>query len=255
MKIKTGSILAVLFLLTWTVPGFALDIVLEPDNAQREIGGKVRVHFYADNAVNLISMGIKVSFDASILQVESASKYEVDADTGWVMDADDGDPAHIYRTPDVEIDNTNGVVTMIGGNLKGETTTGLSGKVLLGWIVFEAVLNGNSPISIDLAKYHPNDPTDTFDNFVKLGGAVDEPGNVPGDLGIICVKVGAHPGDINANNFIDPGDYAVLRAAMGKAFPDPDYNVLADLNANGFIDPGDYAILRAHMGKPCLSCP
>jgi hypothetical protein len=67
--------------------------------------------------------------------------------------------------------------------------------------------------------------------------------------------VGAHPGDINRNNFIDPGDYAALRAAMGKAFPAPDYNVLADLNANGFVDPGDYAILRAHMGKPCLPCP
>jgi hypothetical protein len=52
----------------------ALDIVLEPANVQREVGGKVRVHIYAANAIDLISMGVKVSFDPSVLQVQNASK-------------------------------------------------------------------------------------------------------------------------------------------------------------------------------------
>lgn len=234
----------------------ALDIVLEPDNAQREVGDKVRVHIYADNAVDLISMGFKVSFNKDILQVESASKYEEDADTSWVMDAD-GDPATTddqYRTPPVEIDNTNGVVTMVGGNIKGESTTGHSGKVFLGWIVFEAIANGNSNLEVNLGRYNPN-PGKTYHNFVRLDKAVDEPTNVPGDLGIICVKDGAHPGDINGNGYVEPGDYAALRQAMGKGFPDSDYNVLADLNGNGYVEPGDYAILRSHMGQACLPCP
>ena len=41
----------------------ALEIVLEPANVSREMGDKVRVRIYADNAVSLVSMGVKVSFD------------------------------------------------------------------------------------------------------------------------------------------------------------------------------------------------
>ncbi len=251
---KTNMFMAMFFVLVMAMPAWALEIALEPDNAQREIGGKVRVHIYADPAEELVSMGVKVSFDEVVLQVDSAFKYEVDADTGWVMDADDGDPAHQYRTPAVEIDNANGTVTMVGGNIKGASTTGLSGKVLLGWIVFEAIANGNSNLNVDLGRYNPN-PGETYNNFVKFGGTVDEPTNVPGDLGIICVKEGAHPGDINGNGYVDPGDYAIMRSVMGKGFPDPDYNVLADINGNGYVDPGDYAILRSHMGQACLPCP
>jgi len=235
----------------------ALNIVLEPANAQREVGGKVRVHIYADDAVDLLSMGVKVSFNKDVLQAESASKYEVDADTGWVMDAD-GDATTTgdqYRTPALEIDNANGTVIMIGGNLNGDSTTGHSGKVLLGWIVFEAIANGNSNLSVDLGKYNPNHPTDTFDNFVGVGGTVDEPTNVPGDLGIICVMSGACTGDCNGNGSVDMGDFAQVRASMGNSFPDADYDVFADVNANGSIDMGDFAIIRAEMGSTCPACP
>lgn len=234
----------------------ALDIVLEPDNAQREVGGKVRVHIYADNAVDLVSMGVKVSFDNNILEAESASKYEEDADTGWVMDAD-GDPATTddqYKTPAVEIDNGNGVVTLIGGNIKGESTTGHSGKVLLGWIVFEAIANGNSNLEVDLGRYNPN-PGETYDNFVMLDKAVDEPTNVPSDLGIICVKDGACAGDVNGNGSVDMGDFSKVRMAMGKSFPDAGYDVFADINGNGSVDMGDFSILRGQMGTTCPSCP
>ncbi len=229
----------------------ALEIVLEPDNAQREIGGKVRVHIYADGAVNLISMGVKVSFDPAVLQVPTAEKNDEDAGTGWVMaDGEGGE----YRTPDVEIDNAAGTVTMIGGNINGTSTTGHSGKVFLGWIVFEAIAEGNSDLNIDLAKYHPNHDTDTFDNFVNVGGTVDEPTNL-GNLGIICVRSDAVVGDINGNNFVEPGDYAILRSGMNKVFPDSEYNNLADLNGNGVVEPGDYAILRSNMNTPLPSCP
>ena len=231
-----------------------LAIVLEPANAQREVGGKVRVHIYADPAVSLISKGVKVSFNKDVLQVNNAGKYEVFAD-GWVMDGDgsDGTTDDQHTTPAVEIDNANGTVTMIGGRLMGSSTTGLSGKVMLGWIVFEAITNGTSNLNVDLAKYHPSHPTDTFDNFVRVDGTVDEPINVPDDLGAICVFDEACTGDINGNGAVDMGDFTIIRESMGSSFPDPGYNLMADLNGNGAVDMGDFTIVRGEMGTS--GCP
>jgi len=239
-----------------------LEIVLEPNNAQREIGGKVRVHIYADPAASLISMGVKVTFDPAVLQVNSAEKYEAFAD-GWVMDADGSDSStdDQYTTPAVEIDNTSpsGTVTMIGGRLMGSSTTGLpitGTRVLLGWIVFEAIDYGTSNLNVYLAKYHSNHDTDTFDNFVQVDGTVDEPNNVPGDLGTICVLADACTGTINENDSVDMGDFSIIRAAMGTSFPSSGYNLLADLNGNGTVDMADFSIVRAEMGaSECPSCP
>jgi len=169
----------------------ALEIQLVPAIAQRAIGGKVRVHIYADPAVELISMGIKLSFNDpdQVLQVQGASKYE-DFDQGWVMDAD-GDPLTTgdqYKLPLVEIGDND--VTMIGGRLMGTTTSGLSGKVLLGWIDFAAIGNGSSNLHVDLGRYNPQEG-ETYDNFVNLDGTVDEPTNVPANLGAIYVKADA----------------------------------------------------------------
>ncbi len=165
-------------------------ISLEPANAQREVNGQVRVHIYANNADQLISMGVKVTFDPAVLEVVSAEKYTAFAD-GWMMDGDGVDTQpppdpNRYITPLVEIDNDGGSVTMIGGRFIGPTgasTTGLSGKVLLGWIVFKAKTNGTSNLNVDLAKYNRIRLSKTFNNFVKLDGTPDEPTNVPGIWG------------------------------------------------------------------------
>lgn len=232
----------------------SLAIVIEPANAQREIGGKVRVHIYADPADFLISMGVKVSFNKDVLQVSSAAKYEGFAD-GWVMDADGSDATtdDQYTTPAVEIDNTNGTVTMIGGRLMGSSTVGLSGKVLLGWIVFEAIANGTSNLNVDLAKYHPNDPDDTFDNFVTVGGTVDEPGNVPGDLGVICVVDNACYADIDGDSDVDMLDSLKFNNASPSSFGSTNYNPAADFDADGDIDMLDN--LKFNQGSPRSDCP
>jgi len=231
----------------------ALDIVLEPANVQREVGGKVRVHIYADNAVDLISMGVKVSFDPSVLQVQSASKYE-DVEQGWVMDAD-GDSATTddqYTTPAVEIDNTNGTVTMIGGRLTGSSTQGLSGKVLLGWIVFEAIANGTTQLNIDLGKYHP-DPGETFVNFATLDQGADEPTNIPADLGAICVIYNACYADQDGDGDVDAVDKLKHRLAAPSTFPSANYNPAADIDADGDVDATDK--LRFRLGSPRSDCP
>ena len=232
--------------------GNALEIVLEPDNAQRQVGAKVRVHIYADSADSLISMGVRVSFNPAVLQVDSAAK-----DDAWVMDADADleTTDDQYTTPAVEFDNVGGTVTMIGGRLMGSSTSGLSGDVLLGWIVFEAVGIGESNLNVNRAKDPP------FDNFVKLdagSGVLDEPTNVPGDLGIICVSANACEGDIaEPYGSVDGVDFNAFRAAFGSAFPGASYDPRADLDGSGAVDGIDFNLFRADFGRGDCSdnCP
>ncbi len=247
---------AFLFLTGGTVS--ALEIVLEPANAQRSVGGDVRVYIYADDAENLISMGVKVSFDPAVLQVDEdkTSKYEEDANTGWVMDAD-GDASTTddqYRPTNVEVDNTNGTVTMLGGNINGTSTTGFSGKVLLGWIVFHASTLGSSDIAVDLAKYHPNHPTQTFSNFVRLDGTVDEPTNL-GTIGKICVVENACEGDLNNNGRVERIDSFIFKDAFNSKIGDNNFNGAADFNGNGRIDRVDSFIFKDDFNRgDCGTC-
>jgi len=254
-KILPCFVIGLSLLLVFSNVASALEILLEPANAQREIDGKVRVHIYANNAVDLISMGVKVSFDPSVLQVQSASKYD-DVENGWVMDAD-GDSATTddqYTTPSVEIDNTNGSVTMIGGRLTGSSTQGLSGKVLLGWIVFEAIDNGVSLLNVDLGKYHPEHPSETFVNFAKLDQSADQPTNVPDDLGAICVIDSACYADQDGDGDVDMADSLKHRLAAPSIFPlSSNYNPAADIDADGDVDMADK--LRFRLGSPRNDCP
>ena len=215
------------------------------------------MHIYVNDAVSLISMGVKISFDTSVLQVVEASKYE-DVIDGWLMDGD-GDPATTgdqYNDPAVEIDNTAGTVAMFGGRLTGTSTVGLTGKVLLGWVVFEAIANGDSPIGVDRFKYHPSDPTETFDNFVNLDSSVDEPTNIPDpQLGYICVLADACVGDINSSGKVFYDDYALFNAAWNSHFGDANYNPACDLDGDGHVFYSDYALFNADWNKDCTSCP
>ena len=253
----TQSLIA-LFTLFLYIPGIAnaLEIVLEPSSKQREIGDQIRFQVYADSAVDLISMGVKVTFDPTILQVVDASKYE-EFSNGWVMDADgiEATTSDRYATPAVEIDNTNGSVMMLGGRLIGSTTTGVTGKVLLGWIIFEAIANGTSSINVDRAKYNPN-PQETYDNFVQLSGTVDEPTNVPGDLGAICVVENACKGDISNDGNVNFADLAAMRANF---FTDcstlPPWEVCeGDLNNDGSVNFEDLALMRANFFRSDCFC-
>lgn len=165
----------------------ALDITIAPIIPEIAEQNTLQMSIYANNATSLISMGVKISFDPAILSVISATKNQ-DPETGFILDKD-GDPlttSDQYHSPAVAVDNTNGTVTMFGGRMIGASTTGLSGQVLLGTIVFQALQTGSSPISVDLGKYHPSHPALIFDNFVNRDGSVDEPANL-GNLTTITV--------------------------------------------------------------------
>lgn len=237
----------------------ALTVKLVPEDAQIPEGCEVSVDIYADDAVALISMGLKVTFNSAVVQVVSAVKSDA-----FVMDADGdlvGTTDDQYRTPAVEIDNTGGTVTMIGGRLIGTSTIGLSGDdVLLGTIVFEGLINGNSDLEVDLGQYHPNHPTDTFDNFVNLGppdGEVDEPTNLNVDsypnsgevLGSICVKF---PGDANGDGVVNILDKVAVRNAFGQSGTDG--WIGADVNCDGVVNILDKVMVRNNFGQTGVAC-
>jgi hypothetical protein len=249
-KAGLGFLLVSVFIFTGTAN--ALEFELEPASATIAVDGcEISVQIYADSAVDLISMGVKVSFDPVILEVVEASKNE-DFNTGWVMDAD-GDPMTTgdqYTFPIVEIDNENGTVTMIGGRLMGSATQGLSGKVFLGEIIFRGISNGVSALNVDLAKYHPNDPAETYDNFVRLDGTVNEPINAPSDLGEICVKLS---GDVDGDGYVNIFDRARVRNHFLESGP-PGW-IPEDLNCDGYVNIFDRAIVRNQFLQTGYACP
>ena len=153
--------LSVLFvtIILFAGTGFALDVSLNPAQAQREVGSKIRVHINALNAVDLISYGVKVSFNPAVLTVDNTrTAKNTDPDTGFVfVDPDTGTQ---YPTPGIEIDPgavgppvVPGSVTMIGGRL-----TPISGNLLLGWITFDVVGVGDSALQVEVAKDQSEPP-------------------------------------------------------------------------------------------------
>ena len=247
--------------------GYALDVQLQPGTAQREVGGKVRVHIIATDVTDLISFGVEVGYNTCVLEVDQANTAKnTDFNTGFVMDPDGEPEGTQYTDPDVTYGAETctdtfaaGTVRMMGGRLIGESTTGLDAPVLLGWITFTAVAEGESDLTINL--YHN---TSTFANFVGLGGppapvydtTIPDYASFPAQRATICVIAGACVGDINGNGVVDMGDFSDLRAAMGQAFPQAGYDLNADLNGNGAVDMGDFAILRGQMGtSSCPVCP
>jgi hypothetical protein len=239
-------------------PSYGLEILLEPATVQRAVGGKARVRVYATSAEDLISMGVKVSFNPGVVQVQSAVKYE-DFDNGWVMDAD-GNASTTndqYKLPLVEIDNSGGRVAMMGGRLIGEDTTGLDGKVLLGIVDFVAVGNGSSNLNVDLFAYHPNHPTQRFANFVKLDGTVTEPVNVPANLGFVYVGNDACECNLNFDTACNILDYQLFIQSWGKTTcHEPTTFCACDLNNDGSCNILDYQVFIQHWGSStCTVAP
>jgi hypothetical protein len=230
----------------------ALLFELEPANTNIAVGSEVIVKVYVNGATSLISMGVKVEFDPAFLEVTSASK-NIDFSEGWIMDADglsstDDDQ---YATPAVEIDTDSGSVTMIGGRIIGTTAHSLSGKVLLGEITFKGIADGQSALHIDLAKYHPDDPTDTYDNFVNLDKTIDEPTNARTDLGNICVKVA---GDVTGDGWVNVLDLNQIRDNFMQN-GSPGW-LDADLNRDGWVNVLDLNLVRDNfMSSGGRVCP
>jgi hypothetical protein len=257
-KIFLGRLSVILvILLVASTAAHALTLSVEPNKVQRAINGKARVLVYANSATALISMGFKVTFNPALLQVDPAlTGKNVDFNTGWIMDGD-GNPTTTndqFTTPNIEIDNINGSVTMIGGRLIGQSTTGLPGRALLGWITFTAVGDGTAALRVDLAKYHPSHPSQTFDNFVNFDGTVDEPANKDTDLGWVYVGANACEGNINGDARVNNADLGILKLEFGRNDCNQAGRVcLGDLNGDGRVNNADLGLIKTEFGRN--DCP
>jgi len=213
----------------------AQEVSLNPSNVQRDLGGKVMMNIEMSGATSLLSMGVKVTFPPDILQVESAEKNEA----VWKFAPLEPEPSAYL--PEVEVDNTNGVVKMIGGTL-----TGVSGDVILGTIVFQcsAANTGSGTIAVELVH---DRATMSYDHFVGEKPGPDQDPPVFDDSIIFTgaevsvLASGALEGDFNGNGRIDSLDVRRFKAAMN------DYDPACDFNANGRIDSLDVRTFKGDM--------
>ena len=221
-----------LLVISLVVPVWSQEVSLNPFYAQRNLDGKVRMHINMTGATNLLSTGFKVIFPVDKLQVESAIK---NTDVWKFEPLEPDSKAYL---PEVEVDNINGVVKMIGGRL-----TGVSGDVLLGWIVFQCsdTNTGEASVTVELANPPP------YDNFVGEKPAPEQ--NAPvydGDIiftgaDISIVAFGALEGDFNNNGIIDTLDVRSFKSAQSA------YDPAADFNANGVVDTLDVRTFKGDM--------
>ena len=244
---KLGILMAMFFVLAMVVPAWAQpDVSLNPEYAQRNVNGKVRMHIEMTGAIDLLSMGVKVTFPADKLQVDTAEK---NTDV-WVMDDGEGNQ---YTTPPVEYDNTAGTVTMIGGRLE----PGVSGDVLLGWVVFQCsdTNTGTADVSVELANPSP------YDNFVRQGSTPENPLVDDDDIAfngaIICIVTSdACEGDFNGDGGVTMPDSLVFRGAYPSVFGDANYNPSCDFNADGGVTMPDSLVFRGDYPRTdCPNCP
>lgn len=245
---KTGMFVGALLVSVLVASaGWAQDVSLNPSYAQRNTSGKVRMHIEMTGATDLLSMGIKVTFPPDKLQVESAIK---NTDV-WKFEPLEPDPKAYL--PEVEIDNTNGVVKMIGGRL-----TGVSGDVLLGWIVFQCsdTNTGEASVTVELANPSP------YDNFVGEKPAPEQDPPVYDDQmnftgATICIVAeNACEGDFDGIGAVTMPYSLVFRAAFPSTFGDPNYNPACDFNADGAVTMPDSLVFRADFPRTdCPECP
>jgi hypothetical protein len=236
----------------------AFDIELVPSNIQRAPGSDVRINIHSTGATDLISMGVQVSFDPDVLQAAAVGtgtgKY-LDCNEGWVMDADGdcGTTDDQYTTPDVEVDNTAGTVTMIGGRLMGDATDGLDDPVI-GWITFTVIgADGDSSdLSVDFA--HPS--STTYEHFVMLDGTTVDSTYTPDVKGAICVDADPCDGNVNGDNKANVLDLGVINPEFGNTeCNDPGPGCQSDMNNDGKVNVIDLSILKEDFGRIDCGCP
>jgi len=239
--------IGMLLVIALVVPVWSQEVSLNPSYAQRNLDGKVRMHINMTGATNLLSTGVKVTFPTDKLQVESTIK---NTDV-WKFEPLEPDPEAYL--PEVKIDNTNGVVKIIGGRLSG-----VSGDVLLGWIVFQCsdTNTGEASVTVELANPSP------YDNFVGEKPAPEQDPPVYDSQmaftgATICiVSENACEGDFDGNGGVDGIDFNQFRAASGSSFPgSPNYDPAADFEANGGVDGVDFNKFREDSGRSdCPGC-
>ena len=94
------------------------------------------------------------------------------------------------------------------------------------------------------------DPVGNYDVSVKVGHWLRKTVAVDTASGSVISNVILRManGDVDGDNEVGIGDYAILSSAYGTEFGDSGFNAMADLNEDLGVDVADYAILSANYG-------
>ena len=188
------------------------------------------VYIYADIDTNVVSFGVKLSYDNTKLAVTSAQKNEA----VWYMG--DGNNNYAYADPEV---GTSGVV-IIGGKLDiNDPTAGVVGnRVLLGTVTFSRK-DANDPYS------DPSGPESYFgigielgkpDPYVNFASTAGDP--MDSSVGF-SAKI-RQRGDANGDGMFTNLDFFAVKNMMDNN----QYSVIADCNRDHVLTNLDFFCIK-----------
>lgn len=226
---RVAVLLALIGIVFVPVSAFALNVYAEGAYTDSDLV----VYIYADIDTNVVSFGVKLSYDNTKLAVTSAQKNEA----VWYMG--DGNNNYAYADPEV---GTSGVV-IIGGKLDiNDPTAGVVGnRVLLGTVTFSRT-DTNDPysdpsgpesyfgIGIELGKAHP------YVNFASTDGD-------PMDQNVTFSAIIRERGDANGDGVFTNSDFLAVRTFMNNN----QYSVLGDCNHDGVMTNSDFLCIRGKI--------
>jgi len=209
------------------VNSFAADVDVYAEGAYTE--SDLVVYIYADiNGPNILSAGVKLTYDTSELTVTSAEKNE----SVWFLGSES------YMDPDI---STPGEVVIICGKLDtADPTAGVSGeRVLVGEVRFDRT-ESSMPLSPTLSvDYGKRGPEGKYINFVATDGTVLDDTSVA--FGSITIR---ERGDANGDGTITGADRGAVKYFMvngGVEYP------WMDCNDDGSITGADRGCIKYKM--------
>ncbi|MFH1146769.1 MAG: dockerin type I repeat-containing protein [Pseudomonadota bacterium] len=225
-KIRFGWLAGAIILLFAT--GIPVAWGLEPDVEVYGEGActenNIDVYLYADiNTSNLLSFGIKLTYDAGALTVAGAEKNA----QVWYMGG--VSTKYQYRDPDLSIP---GEVLIVGGKIDtADPLAGVSGqRILLGKISF-ARKDAQPVPSLGIGYGRGG----SYDNFVKANGSVLDWESV--SFGTVTVR---ERGDANGDGVINVNDIRQLKRIIGQS----DLPCWVDCNGDGAVNVNDIRCLQ-----------
>lgn len=195
----------------------------------------LKLYIYADISEGpILSFGVKVAYPSS-LSFANATKN----DSVWYFG--NGSSEYDYMNPEVNDSN----VVIIGGKLDtSNPTAGVQGeRVLLGTVTFShSGVTDFSDVSVTYGR-GTGAESDTFKNFVDVGGEVlDGSSAVNFQAPII-----AQQGDANADGNVNSIDAQYVREIFFKHKP---WTILADCNGDEEVNSTDAQCIREKFFKP-----
>jgi hypothetical protein len=260
---KIGIFIAMVGVLAMSVtPVLAADVDVYAEGAYEE--DSLDLYIYADiNISNVLSYGVKLTYEPSELNVVSVEKVVPDSDPApyttnynlWYL----GDGANKCN-PDPDTTTYENAVVIIGGKLDpSQPTGGLSNlqRIFLGKVKFQSADGGPITPNPTLSLGYPGqgatdtDPYKAFANFVQYIG-----GNPPGltlddsavDFRLINVTTPpldvAERGDANADGSITGADRGAVKYFMvNGGIP----HAWMDCNKDGSITGADRGCIKYKM--------